>query len=115
MNLKSKMQQMAASERSYCWICNVSFDMEQQYLRHFSTKCHLDMEEIQNRTATMELEVPIEETELQPTSDSTSVTGVQDIVVVFFSPSQVSDECTSIDAAANSADENDTESSEEED
>ena len=36
-------------------------------------------------------------------------------VDAFFSPSQVSDECTSIDAAANSADENDTESSEEED
>ena len=58
------------------------------------------MEEIQNGTAIMELEVPIEETELQPTSDSTSVIGVQDMEVdVFFSPSQVCDECTSIDAA----------------
>jgi len=73
------------------------------------------MEDIQNGTATMELEVPFEETELQPTSDSTSVIGVQDMEVdAFLSPSQVSDECTSINAAANSADENDTESSEEE-
>ena len=41
--------------------------------------------------------------------------GVQDMEVdAFFSPSQVSDECTSINAAANSANENDTESSEEE-
>ena len=106
---------MAASERSYFWICNVSFDTEWQYLQHFSTKRHLDMEEIQNGTATMELEVPIEETELQATSYSTSVIGVQDMEVdAFFSPFQVSDECTSIDAAANAADENDTESSEEE-
>ena len=49
------------------------------------------------------------------TSDSTSVIGVQDMEVdAFFSPSQVSDECTCINAAANSANENDTESSEEE-
>ena len=48
------------------------------------------------------------------TSDSTSVIGVQDMEVdAFFSP-QVSDECTCINAAANSANENDTESSEEE-
>ena len=54
--------------------------------------------------------MPIEETELQPTN-STSVIRVQDMEVdVFFSPSQVSDECTSIDAAENSADENDTSS-----
>ena len=75
------------------------------------------MEEMQSRTATMELEVLAEEAELQSlqnTSDSTSVIGVQDMEVdVFFSSSQANEECTSIDAAASLADEDDMESSEE--
>ena len=43
-----------------CWLCSVPFDTQRQYLQHFMTKPHAEMEDIQKRTDAMEFEVPVE-------------------------------------------------------
>lgn len=51
------MAELQAYEQFRCRLCNVSSDTRRQYLRHFTTKRHAD---IQKRTDAMELEVPAE-------------------------------------------------------
>lgn len=47
-------------ETARCWICSVSFGTDRQYLRHLSTKRHVDMEDMQKGAYAVDLEVPVE-------------------------------------------------------
>lgn len=51
--------EMAGRIEFCCRVCSVSFVTERQYLRHLTTKKHIDMEDICNRPEAMEADMPI--------------------------------------------------------
>lgn len=36
----------ATTAQFVCWVCDVTFDAERKYLRHLSTKGHINMEKV---------------------------------------------------------------------
>ena len=64
-------------EQFRCWVCSVSFDTQRQYLRHFTTKLHGEVEDIQKRSDAMELEIPVE-FKVPPQDEATQASSVPD-------------------------------------